>query len=71
MGANSPNPHFHSPDPKKKNHFPFIIAAAAILIVCALKWRDVVEYVNGEAQLTAKYRKELQNKLDEADEAEQ
>ncbi|HOY07357.1 MAG TPA: hypothetical protein PLO67_18240 [Saprospiraceae bacterium] len=71
MGANSPTLHFHSPDPKKKNHFPLIIAAAAILIVCALKWRDVVIYVDGEAQLTAKYRKELQNHLDEADEAEQ
>jgi len=71
MGANFPNPHLRPPDPKKKDHFPLIIAASALLIVGALKWRDVVEYVNGEAQLTAKYRKELQNKIDEADEAEQ
>ena len=71
MGANSPNSHVRSPEPKKKNHFPLIIAAAAILIVCAIKWRDVVIYVDGEAQLTTKYQEELQKKLDKADEAEQ
>lgn len=70
MGAEIVQPKFEPPEKKKTNLLPFVIAAA-VLIVCALKWRDVVEYVNGEAQLTAKHRKELQSHLDEADEAEQ
>ena len=41
------------------------------MILCALKWSDVVEYVNGEPQLAAKYLKEQQQKLDEPDRAEQ
>ena len=73
MGADqTPRPDYSPSETKKeKTLFLPLFIVASILILCALKWRDVVEYVNGEAQLTAQYQKELQNHLDEADEAEQ
>ena len=71
MGANSPQPPTLSPEPKKKNLLPFILGSVAILIVCALKWSDVIEYVSGEPQLVAKHLEELQKKLNELEEAEQ
>lgn len=71
MGVDLQQTRLQSPEPKKKNPLPFIIGSAVILIFCALKWHDVVEYVNGEPQLSRKHQEQLQNKLNEADEAEQ
>ena len=71
MGADSPQPHFKEVEPKKKNPFPFRIAIVALLIFCALKWSDVVEYINGEPQLTAKHQQKMEKKLAELEEGEQ
>lgn len=70
MGADLRQTPPQMPEPKK-SVLPLVIGSAIILIFCALKWRDVVEYINGEPQLASKYQEQLQNKLNEADEAEQ
>jgi len=59
------------PNPQPKKHTLLIVAGALILVVCALKWGDVVEYINGEPRLTPKHEAQLQKKLNELDEAEQ
>ena len=59
------------PDPQPKKHTLLIVAGALMLIVCALKWGDVVEYINGEPRLTPKHEGQLQKKLNELEEAEQ
>ena len=71
MGANSPRPPVPQPETKTGAFLPFVIAGLALLIVCALQWSDVVEYIDGEARLKAKHQKQLQKKLYELDEAEQ
>ncbi len=71
MGATLPETQPHKPPPKKKTAIPVIVAGVLFLIVCALKWQDVVEYVNGEAQLTEKHQKQLEKKLNEMEDAEQ
>lgn len=71
MGADSPQPKFEPKEPKKKSLLPFIIGGAAILILCALEWRDVIEYINGEPQLAAKHQSQLQKKLNDLEDAEQ
>lgn len=72
MGANIPQlfppP---TPVPKKKPGIFFVIAGILILIVCALKWHDVVEYMDGQPQLTDKHQQQLKKKLNELEEAEQ
>lgn len=62
-----PEPSSH---PKRKKNF-FLLGLAFAVITCALAWRDVVEYVNGEARLTAKYQEKLDKKMNEPDKAEQ
>ncbi|MBK8424912.1 MAG: hypothetical protein IPL27_02525 [Lewinellaceae bacterium] len=47
MGADLQQPQFQPPEPKKKSLLPFIIGGVAILIVCALQWSDVIEYIEG------------------------
>lgn len=71
MGADNPRPIFTSSTPKSKNSLPIIIAGTLLLIVCALKWRDVIEYFDGEPRLTAKHQNQLQKKLNELEDAEQ
>lgn len=71
MGADNPRQSLHTPAPKGKTPLPVIIAGTLILIVCALKWRDVIEYINGEPRLNSKHQQKLQNKLNELEEAEQ
>lgn len=71
MGAALPEIQPHNPAPKKKSTLPAFIAGVLFLIVCALKWQDVVEYVNGEAKLTEKHQQQLKKKLDELEDAEQ
>lgn len=46
MGAIFPPP--PPPAPKKKPTALFAIVGSFLLIVCALKWSDVVEYIEGE-----------------------
>ncbi len=45
MGAEKPQIPFPSPAPKTKKTWPFVLAGAVALIVCALQCRDVVEYM--------------------------
>jgi len=72
MGATIPEKQPHNPPPKKlRSVFPVILAGALFLLVFALKWQDVVEYVNGEAQLTQKHQQQLKKKLNELEDAEQ
>ncbi len=72
MGTTIPEIQPNNPPPKKlRSVFPAILAGALFLLVCALKWQDVVEYVNGEAQLTQKHQKQLEKKLEELEDAEQ
>lgn len=71
MGTDLKQTRLQSPEPKKKSPIPFIIAGAFILFVCALQWRDVIEYVNGEPRFTVKHQERLQKKLKELEEAEQ
>ena len=71
MGAEKPQVPFSSPAPKTKSPWLFVLAGALLLIVCALKWHDVVEYMDGEPQLTPKHQQQLQKKLKELNEAEQ
>ena len=71
MGADNPRPPLPSPEPEKKTLLPVIIAGALFLIVCALKWRDVIEYFDGEPRLSSKHQQQLQRKLNELDAAEQ
>ncbi len=71
MGADLQQPQFQPPEPKKKSLLPFIIGSAAILIVCALQWSDVIEYIEGEPQLIAKHQNQLQKKLNDLEVAEQ
>lgn len=71
MGANSPQPPTLSPEPKKKSLLPFILGGATMLIVCALQWIDIVEYIDGEPRLTDKHRQRLEKKLTELEEGEQ
>ena len=71
MGADNPRPSFPQPAPRAKPSIAVIIAGSLFLIVCALKWSDVIEYVNGEPRLNAKHQQQLQRKLNELDEAEQ
>lgn len=71
MGADNPRPTFIPPEPEKKSLLPVIIAGTLFLIVCALKWRDVIEYFNGEPRLNSKHQQQLQKKLNELEEAEQ
>mgnify|MGYP007130725657 FL=1 len=56
MGADNPRPSFISPEPRTKTLFPVIITGMLFLIVCALKWSDVIEYINGEPRLTTKHQ---------------
>ena len=71
MGADKPKILSPSPAPKTKSPLLFVLAGALLLIVCALKWHDVVEYIEGEPQLTSKHQQQLQKKLNELNEAEQ
>ncbi|HOY07180.1 MAG TPA: hypothetical protein PLO67_17350 [Saprospiraceae bacterium] len=71
MGADLQQPQFQPPEPKKKSLLPFIIGGVAILIVCALEWSDVIEYIDGEPKLTAKHQNQLQKKLDDLEAGEQ
>ncbi|MBL7779717.1 MAG: hypothetical protein JNM22_00780 [Saprospiraceae bacterium] len=71
MGANAPRPPIPSPDSRPGRFLPYILAGIAVLIVCALQWSDVIEYINGEPHLTAKHQKQLQKKMEELDEGEQ
>ncbi len=57
MGGDSPQTKFEPKEPKKKSLLPFILGGAVLLIVCALQWSDVVEYIDGEPRLTAKQQK--------------
>ena len=67
----TPLPHDPSPKTKKKKTLLPLLIAGTVLIFCALKWSDVVEYVAGEPKLKAKYSNEKQRKLSEPDQAEQ
>lgn len=71
MGADLPQQQLKPFEPKKKNPLPFFIGTVVLMIFCALKWSDVVEYVNGEPHLTAKHRQKLEKKLAELEEGEQ
>ncbi len=71
MGAEIPEIRPSPQVPKTGSAIPLLIAGTLFLIVCALKWQDVVEYVNGEAQLTEKHQKQLEKKLNELEDAEQ
>jgi hypothetical protein len=71
MGADSPQPPIPSPDPKTKSTFPFVLAGVLFLIVCALEWHDVVEYIDGEPRVTVKHQQRLEEKLAELEEGEQ
>ncbi|MCA0236554.1 MAG: hypothetical protein LCH81_09240 [Bacteroidetes bacterium] len=71
MGANSPRPPVSSQETKPGGFSPFFIAVIAFLIMCALEWSDVIEYIDGEPRLTAKHQNQLQKKLNELEEAEQ
>ncbi len=72
MGADNPRPIFPSPpEPKAKIPFPVIIAGSLFLIVCALKWSYVIEYINGEPRLNTKHQQQLQKKLNDLEQAEQ
>lgn len=71
MGADNPRPTFPSPEPRKKTLLPVIIAGSLFLIVCALKWSDVIEYFDGEPRLSSKHQQQLQKKLNELEAAEQ
>ncbi|MEI6410005.1 MAG: hypothetical protein WCR52_11515 [Bacteroidota bacterium] len=71
MGAELPQPIKQLPKPKKKSSFLLLFISALMLIICALKWSDVIEYFNGEPRLTAKHQQQLKKKLDELEEAEQ
>lgn len=51
MGADISPPQLLPHRPKRKKTAPVIIAGALLLVVCALKWRDVIEYINGEPRL--------------------
>jgi hypothetical protein len=48
-----------------------LIGGVAVMVMLALKWRDVVELANGEYRLKPKYQRELQRKLDAEDNAQQ
>lgn len=71
MGADNPRPTFIPSEPREKIPFPVIIAGTLLLIICALKWGDVIEYFNGEPRLTSKHQQQLQKKLNELEVAEQ
>jgi hypothetical protein len=71
MGAEIPDIRPSPQVPKTGSAIPLLIAGALFLIFCALKWQDVVEYVNGEAQLTQKHQQQLKKKLNELEDAEQ
>ncbi len=71
MGAEIPDIRPSPQVPKTGSGIPLLIAGTFFLIVCALKWGDVVKYVNGEAQLTEKHQQQLKKKLDELEDAEQ
>lgn len=72
MGAyQNPPPNYPTKTKTKKLLSLPLLIIPAVLILCALKWSDVVEYVNGELQLTPKHQGKLQKKLNELDEAEQ
>ena len=71
MGADNPRPTFIPPEPKAKIPLPVVLAGTLILIVCALKWSDVIECFDGEPRLTFKHQQQLQKKLNELEEAEQ
>lgn len=71
MGADNPRKSLHTTTPKAKTPLPFIVAGTLLLIISALKWSDVIEYINGEPRLTAKHQQQLQKKLNELEEAEQ
>lgn len=71
MGAEKPQVPFSSTAPKTKSPWLFVLAGALLLIVCAIKWRDVVEYIDDEPQLTPKHQQQLQKKLNELEDAEQ
>lgn len=66
-----PAPHYHPKTKTKRTLYLPLLIVGSILIFCALKWSDVVEYVNGEPKLTPKHQNKLQKKLTELDEAEQ
>ena len=72
MGATYvPYPKISTPSPKPHKNVLMLLGIVSLLLVCALKWRDVIEYVNGQPQLTAKRQQQLDKKLSELDEAEQ
>lgn len=71
MGADSPQPQLKDLESKKKNPLPLRIGTVVLLIFCALKWSDVVEYINGEPRLTTKHQQKLERKLAELEEGEQ
>jgi hypothetical protein len=48
-----------------------LIGIAAVLILLALKWNDVVELVDGEYRLKPKYQRNLERKAEADDVAEQ
>jgi hypothetical protein len=71
MGADLKESKTRQPKPDTKKPLLFVWAGVLILIICALKWSDVIEYFNGEPRLSTKHQNQLQKKLDELDEAEQ
>ncbi len=71
MGADLKESKTRQPKPETKKTLLFVWAGVLILIICALKWSDVIEYFNGEPRLSSKHQNQLQKKLDELDEAEQ
>lgn len=71
MGATFPQIQPPSPAPNKRPAAVFVVAGGLLLIVCALKWIDVVEYIEGKPQLSPKYQGVLEKKLSKLDEAEQ
>lgn len=71
MGAIFPQPKPAPPVPKKIKRAFSILAGGLLLIVCALKWSDVIEYINDEPHLTRKHQQQLQKKFNELEEAEQ
>ncbi len=71
MGADNPRPTFPPPEPVKKAPLLAILAGSLFLIVCALKWSDVIEYFEGEPRLIAKHQNQLEKKLNQLEDAEQ
>jgi hypothetical protein len=55
MGADLKKSKTRQPKPDTKKPLLFVWAGVLILIICALKWSDVIEYFNGEPRLSTKH----------------